>query len=366
MKFLIRAVAAAAVALALGLCLPVPALAAEDYSYLGLDELAQGVPEEAREALDGQSIDQGLDVNGALGRIVDSAASALGEILRWALTSAGLVLAAAFLCSVASSLGTDGKTDYVNLVGVFVILSAAVGGVRTLMGEAARCIEELGDISTLMLPVLASASAAAGQAASGAAKYAASALFLNVLMTLGRKLIMPMIYMFLAASAGQAAFGGSAGGVAKLISRMIKHLLTAMAMAFTIYLVTTGLIASSADAAAVKVTKTAISTLLPVVGGMVSDAADAVVSGVSVIRGAVGAFGVVAVLAVCVLPFLRLAAGSAVYRAASALAETVTDKRLTGLIEAIGTAYSMALALAGTQAVMLLVSIIAGAKIAGA
>lgn len=340
---------------------------AEDYSYLGLEELEDNLPDSAKDVLGGESIGETLDISAAFSRLAERIRGAIGELLRGAIGGAAAVLAAAVICSIAGPLtgkGGDGL-DYVNLIGVFVILGASAGGVRTLIGEAEECINEMRDFSTLMLPVLASASAASGAAVSGAAKYAASTLFLNILMSLGRGLIMPMIYVYLAAGAGEAAFGGS-GGPAKLIRSGVKYMLTGLALAFTVYLTATGLIASSADAAAVKLTKSAISTLLPVVGGMVADASDAVASGLGVIRGAAGAFGVVAVLAICALPFLRLIIGSVLFKAAAAAAGTLADRRLIGLIETVAGAYSMALALAGTQAVILLISIISGAKALGA
>ncbi len=350
---------------ALALLLAGHALAA-DNSFLGLEALEDGLPDGAREALDGQSVDESLDVSAALGRVLGMVRDNLREAFRGALGGAAAVLAAAAICSVAAPLA--GKSaegiDYVNLVGVFVILSASVGGVRTLIGEAAQCVRELHDFSTVMLPVLASASAASGAAMAGAAKYAASMLFLDILMALGEKLVLPMIYLYLAAGAGEAAFGGLAGP-AKLLKSAVKYALTGLVLAFTVYLTATGLIASSADAAAVKLTKTAISTLLPVVGGMVSQASDAVASGLGVIRAAAGAFGVVAVLAVCALPFLRLAVGSVLFKIAAALASAVADRKLTGLIETVSGAYAMALGLAGTEAVILLVSIISGAKLSG-
>lgn len=352
---------------ALALIASSTALAAgEDYGYLGVEELEDGLPDAAREVLGGERVDETLDAAGALGRVGEMLLSGLREIFGWAVKSAAGVLAAAMLCAVAAPLAPkpNGGIDHVNLVGAFAILAAAAGGVETLMGEVTGCVEELTDVSALILPVMASASAASGAAASGAAKYAAAALFLNLLMTLGKKLIMPMIYMYLAASAGEAAFGG-AGGAAKLIASAVKKLLILVALAFTLFLTVTGLVASSADAMTVKLTRTAISTLLPVVGGMVSDAADTLASGIGVIRGAAGAFGAVAVAAVCALPFLKLVLGAAVYRAAAMLAETVCDTRLTGLIEAVASAYSMMLALAGTHAVMLIVSVISAAKIAG-
>ena len=339
---------------------------AEDYLVPGTEELERGLPDAAAEVLDGEEIGPSLDIGGVFSRLADRVRRSLADIFRGALGTAAAVLAAAVICSVAGPLAgksTEG-IDYVNLIGVFAILATSVGSVGSLIGEAEQCINDMKDFSTLMLPVLASASAASGAAASGAARYAASMLFLDLLMTLGKGLILPMIYMYLAAGAGEAAFGGL-GGPAKLIRSAVKYMLTGLVMAFTVYLTATGLIASSADAAAVKLTKTAISSLLPVVGGMVADASDAVASGLGVIRGAAGAFGVAAVLAICALPFLRLMAGSVLIRAAAAAAGTVADRKLTGFIETLAGAYSLVLALAGTEAVILLISIVSAAKALG-
>lgn len=342
------------------------ALAGEAGAEESLDRLERGLPSQARDVLAGESLDGSLDVGAVMERLLNSALDALSGIFRDALKCAGAIFAAAMLTSVAAPLlpKSQGGIDYVNLIGAAAILTAGVGGAASLIGEAAEVITELTDFSKLLLPVMASASAVSGAAASAAAKYAASSLFLSLLMTLGQKVILPMIYLYLAASAGEAAFGGC-GGIAKLLSKGVTRLLTLVALAFTLYLTVTGLIASSADAAAVKLTKTAISTLLPVVGGMISDAADAVASGMGVVRACAGAVGVVSVLAVCLAPFLKLAVTSALIRAAATVSETVAGPRLSALMEALATAHTLALALAGTHAAILTVSVAAAARAVG-
>lgn len=365
-KLKIAAIFAVTVFLAL-LTAP-PANAAGDYGWLGLDELSESLPEEAGSVLDPENA--GADsVRSSLGRVLsDVVDNVLKAAFRSGLAAAVAVLAASIICAVAGELAQDrGKgIDYVNLVGVAAVAASTAGGFTTLMGEASAAVGELSDLGTLLLPVMASVSAASGAAASGAAKYAASALFLNILGTLSRRLIVPLIYMFLAASLGQAAFGGGAGGVAKLIAKLIKHALVVTALAFSVYLGAVSLIASSADATAVKLTKTAISTLLPVVGGMVADASDTLLSGMGVIRGTLGAAGIVAVAAVCLGPVVKLLLNSALLRAAAMLSETVAPKPLSAFIEAVAEGYSLMLALTGTEAAMLAVAVISAAKAAGA
>ncbi len=341
-----------------------PAAVAAEEEITGVDGLRSSLPREAREVLDGGA---GSDVAGTLEKTVTEAVrKAFQSSFRAALATAVAVLAAAMICSVAGGLAGERErgVDYVNLIGVFVVAACAAGSLTTLIGEARALVEDLTELGTMILPVLASCSAVSGAAATGAAKYAASALFMGVLGTLAKKLIVPLIYMYLAASLGQAAFGGS-GGVAGLIQKLIKHALTVAVLGFTIYISTVSLIASSADAVTVKLTKTAISTLLPVVGGMVADASDALASGVGILKGAVGAAGVVAVISICAAPVLKLILNSALFSAASMLAETVAPKPLTSFIGAVSTACSLMLALAGTEAAILAISIISAAKAVG-
>ena len=343
-----------------------PAHASEDYGWLGLDAASDALPEPARQVLDAGTDGVGA-VRSALGDLLrDLTDNVLRTAFRSALAASAAVLASSVICALAGELAPNRVrgVDAVNLAGAAAIAASAVGPFRSLMGEAASAAEGLSDLGAMLLPVMASVSAASGAAASGAAKYAASALFLSVLGTLARKLVIPLIYMFLAASLGQAAFGGGAGAAAKLIAKLIKHALTLTALAFSVYLGAVSLIASSADAVTVRLTKTAISTLLPVVGGMVADASDTLLSGIGVLRGALGAAGLVA--AVCLGPVVKLLLSSALLRAAAMLSAPVAPKPLAELTDAIAEGYSLMLALTGVEAAMLAVSFLSAARAAGA
>ena len=348
------------IVLAVGVMTQLTASAQEDYSYLGLDELEDSVPESASQVMGDVEIDGDLDTGSLIKDILDSAANALWGIVKEAAGGAVTVLAAAALCSIVSGIAPPGTTlgNAITLAGVAVISAASISGVGSLISIVSETMNETNAFSKSLLPVLASASAITGAAASAAAKYAVATMFLDLLVTVGERVVLPLIYMYLAASIASSAFGGGLSGAVKFISKAVKFMLTAIAIAFTLFLTISGLITSSADAAAVKVTQTAISALLPVVGGMVSDAADAVASGVSVIKSAAGAFGVLTVCAMCIIPFLRLAVNCAAYRIASALAEPVADSRLAGLIDSVSNVCGMALGLSGTCTIILLISVI--------
>lgn len=86
----------------------------------------------------------------------------------------------------------------------------------------------------------------------------------------------------------------------------VKTALRAAVAAFTAYLTLTGLLAGAADEMTLKAAKSVISTAIPVVGGMISEASQAVLTSAALIRNSAGIFGLLAVLAVGLGRFCRL------------------------------------------------------------
>ncbi|MCF2596611.1 stage III sporulation protein AE, partial [Pseudoflavonifractor phocaeensis] len=77
-----------------------------------------------------------------------------------------------------------------------------------------------------------------------------------------------------------------------------------------------------------------------------------------VLRGTVGAAGMLVVLAICLTPFLRLALQYLIYKGTAALCAAVALPRLSQLIDAIGGAFGVVLGMTGAAALVLLVSIV--------
>lgn len=341
------------------LILSVPVLAVDT------DELENALPESAREILGDVTVADVASGEGILKTLFSRAREEVSSALSGAARSALVALAVTLLCSVAGAAAPDGKTpEYVILAGAMGILGVCAGDIRSFLDQVSYALAELSDFSKALFPCVAAASAAVGKGASGAARYAASALFLDVLMTVGTGVIMPMIYAFAAMSTAQAALpAGSLGGPVKLIRWGCNFLLTGLTTVFTLCLSLSGAIAGGGDKLAGSLTKSALSTVLPVVGSILSDAADAYLAGAQLLRSAVGIFGLGAVLCVCLGPFLRLGLHYILFKAAAALSEPFAEGRLSALVGNIAAAYGMALGLLGSAGIMLFVSIVLGTEV---
>ena len=146
--------------------------------------------------------------------------------------------------------------------------------------------------------------------------------------------------------------------VGELLKKAVGWVLGGLLTVFVTYLTISGAVAGAADAHAVKLAKSAVSAAVPVVGGILSDAAESVLAGAGLLRGMVGTLGTLALLGACLTPFLHLGCQYLFYQAASLVSAAAGPKKLTRLIAMLGDAFALVLAMTGTSAVLLLISLL--------
>ena len=81
-------------------------------------------------------------------------------------------------------------------------------------------------------------------------------------------------------------------------------------------------------------------------------------AGAGILKNAVGVFGMLVILSMCVVPFLQLGIHYLAYKLTAALAATVADGRTSGLIDGLGGAFGLILGMTGASAMLLLVSMV--------
>lgn len=154
--------------------------------------------------------------------------------------------------------------------------------------------------------------------------------------------------------------------VGEMLKKITTWCLSGLLVLFTTYLTVSGAIAGAADAQAVKLARSALSAAVPVVGGILSDAAESVLAGAGILQGMVGTAGMLAVLGACLLPFLRLGCQYLLYQGASLVAAAAGPKKLTKLISMLGDAFGLVLAMTAASALLLVISLVSSLVTAGA
>ena len=268
------------------------------------------------------------------------------------------VIAAVVLCSIVKVFpGSPGRI--VELVATMLIGYLLLSPSNTLINLGAQTVTELSEYGKLLFPVLTAALAANGGITKSAALYTGAVAFNTILCSIISKLIVPMIYVFLCASVASGAIGEKTlDKVKSFLKWLITWGLKITLYVFTGYMGITGVISGSADAAAVKAAKLTISGIVPVVGGILSDASETVLVSAGVVKNSVGIYGMLAVMAVWIGPFIKIGAQYMLLKVTCAISETFSSERSCKLIGDFATALGLLLAMTGTVCLLLLISIV--------
>lgn len=245
------------------------------------------------------------------------------------------------------------------LTGILCTASILLGPSGSMIRLGAQTVKELSEYGKLLFPVLTAALAAQGGSATSAAIYAGTLAFDAVLSMLIGQLIVPMIYIFLCLSVIHSATGQELLGKMKDFTKwLMTWALKIVLYVFTGYMGITGVITGTADAAALKATKLAISGMVPVVGGILSDTSEAILVGAGVMKSAVGVYGLLAVLAVWIEPFIRIGSMYLLLKLSFGLSGIFPSKGIASVIKDFSGAMGMLLAMTGTICLLLLVSVV--------
>lgn len=289
-------------------------------------------------------------------QLVSNALGAIHPDLREAAEVSMSLIAVLLLVSVLELIpGAKMKTtEFVGAVGIGTILLRST---NSLIHLGIHTIEELSGYGKLLLPVMTSALAAQGGVTTSTALYAGTALFDAILTSLLTRLINPLVYIFLVLSITNAALGED---LLKKMADFVKWLsvwiLKTVLYIFTGYMGITGVISGTTDAAALKAAKLTISGVVPVVGGILSDASEAVLVSAGMVRNAAGIYGILAIMAVFLTPFLRIGCHYLILKLTGALCAVFGVKRCSELISRFSAAMGLELAMTGSVCLLQLIS----------
>lgn len=324
------------------------------------EKLRQALPSDAGAML--ESVPHGTDFNTGLRSIFDHALPLLDNALHNAMRSSGVMLAALVLCAIA---GVGEGRNAALIAGVLSITAVGMLEMNSLASSGKEALMEMQSFADLLLPAMAAATAASGGITASTAIYAGTALFTDILMRAMTYLLLPLINVYIAICAARTICSNEMlGRLSDLVKWVFRSGIKTILFVFTAYLTITGLISGAADATVLKAAKLTISGVVPVVGSMISDASETVIVGAATVKNAVGIFGMLAVIAICIGPFLSIAGQYLLMKLTAAAGSALGPKSLLSLVDAITESMGFLLAMTGASALMLLIACVCYLKVA--
>jgi stage III sporulation protein AE len=288
--------------------------------------------------------------------IIEEAVTAVSPDIKQAAGICLSLIAVSLVLSLTSN-AHSGTKQIVGMAGVLTMSGIILSNMNGMVNEGARTVSELSEYGKLLIPIMTSAVAAQGGVTGATSISTATIIADGVLTSLISSVLVPGIYVFLALSVANSMVGHVIlqklkSAVKWIIGWMLKIVL----YLFTGYMGITGVVSGTTDAAALKATKMAISGMVPVVGGLMADASESVLIGAGVLKNAAGIYGITALIAVWISPFLEIGVQYLLLKSTGALCMAIGGKQASGLIGDFSGAMGLLLAMTGTVCVLLLIS----------
>ena len=326
------------------------------------EELTEALPEGTEELL--EDVDPS-DITGfadGVGKILVRVRGKVEDTLHRQVRGAASVLLVVVLCgaveSFAQSAGKEGRI-FLPMVGGMSIVLLTAGSMDSLIGLGTQTIGELQNFSKVLLPALAAATAASGGLTTATFQQVTTVFLVDLLLSLIDGLLIPLTYLYIGVLTASACLSENRlSAVAEGLKKVITWMLTTVLLAFTVYLSAARVITGSVDGATVRVAKSAIAGVVPVVGGIIAEASETVLAGAGLLKSTIGVFGMLAILAACAYPFLQLGVQYLLYKGTAVLSAAVGAPSLCRLINGLGGVFGLVLGMTGACAMLLLVSVL--------
>jgi len=283
-----------------------------------------------------------------------------GRIAKERLSAAGAWMLALCLPSIALAilkrLTGDGAAS--RAAGTVCYLAAAavvVGLAVRSVDQARQAVDLTVKLCDALFPVLTALLAATGRAATAAALSPAASLMGGLLGWAIEHLILPLCGCCAALIvAGNLSDSVKLSGMTGLIASLCKWTLGLCSTVMMGVLSVQGLLGGGQDGASIRTAKYAVDSLLPVIGGDVGDALELVGAKAVLIKSAVGATGLLVLLALTAGPMIELAGVMFLTRLAAALTEPIETGRAQKMMAQFSEVLGLMVASVATAALIAL------------
>lgn len=253
----------------------------------------------------------------------------------------GKLVVLAVVCAVLQNLissfekGTAGQLAY--LITYMVLITIAISSFALAVSAGREVVDTMVTFMQALLPVLLTLLVAVGGVASAAIFSPVVLTTLGVFGTLIKNIILPLLFFVaILGIVDNLSERFKVSNLAGLLKVVAMGLMGIFSTIFLGVLAVQGVAGAVGDSVAFRTAKFSVDAFVPVVGGMLSDALEAVVSSSLLIKNAVGIAGMAAIGAMMVVPLLKIITMAFIYKLAGALIQPINDGQMVGCLNGLG------------------------------
>lgn len=269
----------------------------------------------------------------------------------------GKLVILAIICAVLQNLtsafdrGTTGQLTY--MVTYLVLVTLAIGSFTLAVDAGRDVVDKMVTFMQAVLPVLLTLLVAVGGFTSAAIYHPVLFASIALIATVIRNVVLPLIlFSAILGLVSNLSPKFRVSNLAGLIKTIAMGILGVLSTVFLGVLSIQGVAGAVGDSVTLRTAKFATDAFIPVVGGMFSDALEAIVSSSLLIKNAVGVAGVIVVLSILVMPLLKIFCLALIYKLAGAMIQPVEDGQIVNCLNDLGNSLMAVFAVVATAGLL--------------
>ena len=306
---------------------------AEDY---GANDTADSLPYDAAEFLRENNISPddpegitSLSPKTVIAYMTEKLKHSAAAPLRLFGTVISVVILAAAGGAAADAVQSGGSEKIYRTVAVLAAVGVTVPSLESCIDTAAQTLVQGSDFLVCYVPVFTGIAAASGNVTASAGYNLTVLLLAQSAVKIASDVLVPVISVCMAMNIIDAVNPSfSLSSITGLLKKWTSLFLGLMMTVFTGLLSIQSIVGTSADTLGVKAAKFVVSNFVPIVGSAVADAYTTMRSGLGLLRGATGAFGIIALCVTLLPPILETLCLYLAMTAGEAAAELFGAKEL--------------------------------------
>lgn len=279
------------------------------------------------------------DVNGSLGEL----GQAVIEVLVGELSAQKTVIFRIIIVGIIAALFTNiataflsndisGTGFYITFIMLMCLLTAGYAVTASMVGAA---LDRLLELMEAVVPVYVLSLGFSSGTASASAFYQVITIVIVLIQSLLKGFILPLVYIYMVTNLiNNVTEGNLFTKVMELIKTAIEWIMKALMSLVIGINIIQSMISPIVDSVKTSSFGKAAS-MIPGVGGVLTSVSGIILGSGTLIKNAIGMAAMVAIVALCFTPVIKAVIISIGYKAAGAILEPVSDKRIVGAVNGL-------------------------------
>lgn len=286
----------------------------------------------------------------------------LGDNVKTALATIGSVMAVVVVHSVlkaiSENLGNENVSKIAYYIEYILIITLVMANFSSIITEMKQAVQNLTGFANSLIPLMITLMITTGNIVSSGMLQPILLLLITFISNFMTNVLIPIALV--STALGIISKISDEAQVGKLSKFLNSSMVWVLGTVLTLFVSVTSLeggLTTSIDGVTAKAAKTAISSVVPVIGNILGDAVNTIMGCSNIIKNAVGVVGIIVIIAICIRPIIQLAVLTITYYLGAALCEPIADEKVVGILEQMGGTFKIFLAVMSAMTVMLIIGV---------